>query len=129
MTYDLWASESMVAFGGQFQHKVCGIKGTERASGGLLGGGVCISQAQSGGRGRRPPSQSEGLVWRRTEDTPFSETEREAERIGMDRDKCIIGRDKCTNEGPYRMSKHVRAVINIHNDLGSQGQISNTWIP
>lgn len=37
MSYDLWASESTVTFGGQFQHQVCGIKGAERAPRGLLG--------------------------------------------------------------------------------------------
>lgn len=79
--------------------------------------------------GRRSGSQSEGLVWRRREGTSLSETKREAGRLVMDRNTGIISRDKFTNEGPHRMSKYLRAVINIHNDLASQGQTSHAWSP
>lgn len=73
MTNDLWASESMVTFGEQSQ-----LHGIKRRTRTAVGGQVSTFYGRQN-RGsewrRRPASQTEGLVWTRKEDTPFSETQ------------------------------------------------------
>lgn len=108
VTDDLRASGLVTVLGGQFQLRVCDTeKRTGRACSGPLGERCLELRAvERKLGGRRPRSASEGLVCQRREEAPFPETTEGRENENGQR----TGRDKCTSEGPYRRSKHLKAV-------------------
>lgn len=79
-------------FWGTVSIKVCGIKRElEQHVEGYWGRGVRISQAQSGVMGGCQV-HSQRVVWRRRKNTAFSESKREAERIGMNKINALLER-------------------------------------